>query len=191
MTYPLATEIVLFKPKPGVEDMAFVAAAEAMLPDLRAVPGFVRRELLRGDEGLWVDVVHWRSLPEALAAMDLMMTQPSAGPFMAALDEQSIEMLHLQQVHVDEGDPAGTVELVLLRLQPDADEDTFVRAARATTSDLRALDGYASRELKKATPSRVSTPDGGSLSQSAGPVQEKPCAQPFTPLTKKRSWSMI
>jgi heme-degrading monooxygenase HmoA len=130
--------------------MTFVAAAEAMLPDLRAVPGFVRRELLRGDEGLWVDVVHWRSLSEALAAMDLMVTQPSAGPFMAALDEQSIEMLHLQQVHVDEGDPAGTVELVLLRLQAGADEDAFVRAARATTSDLRALDGYASRELLRA-----------------------------------------
>ncbi len=150
MTYPLTIEVVLFKLKPGVEAMAFVAAAEAMLPDLRAVPGFVRRELLRGDEGLWVDVVHWRSLSEALAAMDLMVTQPSAGPFMAALDEQSIEMLHLQQVHVDEGDPAGTVELVLLRLQAGADEDAFVRAARATTSDLRALDGYASRELLRA-----------------------------------------
>lgn len=150
MTYPLTIEVVLFKLKPGVEDMAFVAAAEAMLPDLRTVPGFVRRELLRGDEDLWVDVVHWRSLSEALAAMDLMMTQPSAGAFMAALDEQSIEMLHLQQVHVDEGDPAGTVELVLLRLQPGADEDAFVRAARATTSDLRALDGYANRELLRA-----------------------------------------
>ena len=150
MTYPLTIEVVLFKLKPGVEAMEFVAAAEAMLPDFRAVPGFVRRELLRGDEGLWVDVVHWRSLSEALAAMDLMMTQPSAGPFMAALDEQSIEMFHLQQVHVDEGDPAGTVELVLLRLQPGADEDAFVRAARATTSDLRALDGYASRELLRA-----------------------------------------
>lgn len=150
MTYPLTIEVVLFKLKPGVEDMTFVAAAEAMLPDLRTVPGFVRRELLRGDEDLWVDVVHWRSLSEALAAMDLMMTQPSAGPFMAALDEQSIEMLHLQQVHVDEGDPAGTVELVLLRLQPGADEDAFIRAAQATTSDLRALDGYASRELLRA-----------------------------------------
>ena len=150
MTNPLTVEVTLFKLKPDVEDTAFVAAAEAILPDLRAVPGFVRRELLRGDEGLWVDVVHWRSLSEALAAMDLIMTQPSAGPFMAALDEQSIEMLHLQQVHVDEGGPAGTVELVLLRLQPGADEDAFIRAARATTSDLRALDGYASRELLRA-----------------------------------------
>ncbi len=97
----------------------------------------MRRELLRGDQGLWVDVVHWRSLSEALAAM-------------AALDEQSIEMLHLQQVHVNEGEPAGTVELVLLRLQPGADEDAFVRAAQATTSDLRALDGYASCELLRA-----------------------------------------
>lgn len=59
-------------------------------------------------------------------------------------------MLHLQQVHVDEGRPAGTVELVLLRLQPGADEDAFIRAAYATTSDLRALDGYASRELLRA-----------------------------------------
>ena len=150
MANPLTVEVTLFKLKPDVADTAFVAAAEAILPDLRTVPGFVRRELLRGDEGLWVDVVHWRSLSEALAAMDFIMTQPSADPFMAALDEQSIEMLHLQQVHVDEGDPAGIVELVLLRLQPGADEDAFIRAARATTSDLRALDGYASRELLRA-----------------------------------------
>lgn len=150
MTYPLTVEIVQFRLKPGVEDMTFVAAAAAMLPDLRAVPGFVRRELLRGDENLWVDLVHWRSLSEALAAMDVMMTKPSARPFMAALDESSIVMHHLQQVVVDEGSTAGTVELVLLRLQPGADEAAFVRAARATTSDLRALEGYASRDLLRA-----------------------------------------
>lgn len=147
MTYPLTVEIVQFRLKPGVEDMTFVAAAEAMLPDLRAVPGFVRRELLRGDENLWVDLVHWRSLSEALAAMDVMMTKPSAGPFMGALDESSIVMHHLQQVVVDEGSTAGTLEIVFLRLQPAASEDTFIRAARATTPDLRSMAGYSSREL--------------------------------------------
>ena len=150
MTQSLIIEIASFKLRPDVSAAAFLAAAEAMAPDLRAVPGFVRRELLRGDEGLWVDVIHWRSLAEALAAMDIMMTQPSAGPFVAAMDGSSIAMHHLQQVVVDESSSAGTVELVLLRLQPNADADAFVRAAHATTSDLRALDGYASRELLRA-----------------------------------------
>lgn len=147
MTESLTVEIASFKLKPGVDDAAFLNAAEAMAPDLRAVPGFVRRELLHSDENLWVDLVHWRSLSEALAAMDVMMTTPSAGPFMAALDESSIAMHHLQQVVVDEGSTAGTVEIVFLRLQPGADEDAFVRAARATTSDLRSMAGYSSREL--------------------------------------------
>lgn len=103
-----------------------------MAPDLRAVPGFVRRQLLRGDENLWVDLVHGCSVSAALAAMDVMTTKPSAGPFMAALDESSSAMHHLQQVLVDEGSTAGTVEIVFLRLQPDASADAFIRAARAT-----------------------------------------------------------
>jgi heme-degrading monooxygenase HmoA len=147
MTDSLTVEITSFKLKPGVDDAAFLRAAEAMASDLQAVPGFVRRELLHGDEGLWIDVVHWRSLSEALAAMDFVMTKPSTGPFMAALDESSIAMQHLQQVMVDEGSTAGTVEIVFLRLQPDADEDPFIRAAGATTSDLQSMAGYSSREL--------------------------------------------
>jgi hypothetical protein len=58
----------------------------------------VRRELLRGDQGLWVDVVHWRSLSEALAAAEQFPTLPSAQVFGSLMDGESIRMMHLEQV---------------------------------------------------------------------------------------------
>lgn len=90
-------EIVQFKLKPGTDEAAFLAASDAILQNLRAASGFIRRELLKNDDGQWIDLVHWNSLEEAHHAAEVMPTWPSAGAFISMLDEQSITMLHMQR----------------------------------------------------------------------------------------------
>jgi heme-degrading monooxygenase HmoA len=90
-------EIVMFKLKPDADEAAFLAASDAVLQDLRAASGFMRRELLQNDDGQWIDLVYWNSLEEAHHAAEMMPTWASAGAFISMLDEQSVTLLHLQR----------------------------------------------------------------------------------------------
>ena len=120
----MTVEIVLFRLNANVAESDFLGAVAAMTPDLRTAPGYLRRELLRGDDGLWVDVLHWRSLAEAQQAMEAMMAKPSMQPFMAMLDGSSLEMHHYEEAVTYGGadDQTGlTVEMVLGRLIAGAD----------------------------------------------------------------------
>jgi antibiotic biosynthesis monooxygenase (ABM) superfamily enzyme len=90
-------EIVQFRLKPGTDEGAFLAAAADTQAAIARLPGFLTRELLRGGDGLWVDVVHWRSEAEALAAAEAFPSMPEVVSFVAMIDETAMTMLHLAQ----------------------------------------------------------------------------------------------
>ncbi len=90
-------EIVQFRLKPGVDEDAFLAAAADTQAAIARLPGLLARELLRGEDGLWVDVVHWRSEAEALAAAAAFATMPEVTSFVAMIDETTMTMQHLAQ----------------------------------------------------------------------------------------------
>lgn len=96
----LTVELVTFKLNEGADEAAFLQAADAVMADIRQLPGYVRRELLKGDDGQWIDVVHWRSRNDALAAAELFNTLPSAQAFGSFLDAGTIAMLHPAQALV-------------------------------------------------------------------------------------------
>ena len=96
----LTVELVTFKLNEGADEAAFLQAADAVMADIRQLPGYMRRELLKGDDGQWIDVVHWRSRADALAAAELFNTLPSAQAFGSFLDFTSLTMLHPVQALV-------------------------------------------------------------------------------------------
>jgi hypothetical protein len=78
---PATAEYVLewapFELKPGVAEADLLAASDALQTEfLSQQPGFIRRELLRGKDGQWVDTVYWRSLAKAEQAARLVMESP-------------------------------------------------------------------------------------------------------------------
>ena len=99
MTASPTVEVVLFKLRPGASEDAFMRANEALIPDLRAMSGFIRRELHRGDDGQWMDTVYWRSRSDAMRAAELFPSLASAAPLMELLDTESLTMLHVAPVH--------------------------------------------------------------------------------------------
>jgi hypothetical protein len=61
----------------GVTEEALISASEALQHDfLSRQRGFVRRELLRGRNGQWVDLVHWESEAAASAAFAAAEASP-------------------------------------------------------------------------------------------------------------------
>lgn len=91
-------ELVQFRLKAGVDEAAFLEAAADTQRAITRLPGFLGRELLRDDDGIWVDIVHWRSKAEALAAAETFGGLPEAAAFASMIDETQMTMLHLGQV---------------------------------------------------------------------------------------------
>jgi hypothetical protein len=98
MTQRPVLEVVLFKLKPGADEAAFLAASEAVMPDLRTMHGFIRRELLKDADGRWMDTVHWHNLDDAHRAAEVFLSLSCAQTLVALIDETSMTMLHLEPV---------------------------------------------------------------------------------------------
>ncbi|HJZ46753.1 MAG TPA: hypothetical protein VKE41_06290 [Roseiflexaceae bacterium] len=90
-------EVVLFKLQPGVEEAAFLQINQSILTDLRAMSGFIRRDLFKDSHGQWMDIVYWSSLAEAQRAAEIFPSLPCAQSLMEMLDGTSLTMLHLEQ----------------------------------------------------------------------------------------------
>ena len=98
MSNPMTVEIVLFKLNAETDEAAFLQAAEAVTPALRAMTGFIDRALLKDENGHWLDIMHWQNREAAVQAAEIFPTLECAKPFGAMLDWSSVTMLHLQPV---------------------------------------------------------------------------------------------
>ena len=94
-------ELAIGKVKEGISREAYLAAAVAVEADLRAMPGFRSRRLLAGEDGLWVDLVLWDSMEDALQAARAFEHIPSALPMIGMLNGETIRMYHLEPVYED------------------------------------------------------------------------------------------
>jgi hypothetical protein len=88
-------EIASFRLMPSVSDADFLSAAQATEAVVAAQPGFLRRSLLRDDQGIWIDMVTWQSLPLAQTAAETVVADPAFAPFGAAIAMESLSMRHL------------------------------------------------------------------------------------------------
>ena len=91
-------EVALFRLKNGTDEEAFLTATDATNSALKSYGGFIRREVLKSEDGHWLDLVYWSSLEEALSAAEQIMSDPSCHPFLEMLDMESVTMLHLHPV---------------------------------------------------------------------------------------------
>jgi hypothetical protein len=93
-------ELVLARASAGASDADVLALAGALQRQVETFPGFLRRRVLHGDDGLWVDVLDWTTLDEALRAAEAIEAQPGIEQQLAVLDMASLRMLHLAPVRV-------------------------------------------------------------------------------------------
>lgn len=99
-----AVEWAPFRLAAGVTEAMLLEAAEGIQRDFLAKQrGFVRRELLRGPDGLWVDLVHWADDAAAHEAFSAAAESAACSTYFAMItgpdgDEPGAGMLHLQRV---------------------------------------------------------------------------------------------
>lgn len=98
MTQQQIVEITEFTHVDGTDDATLLEASAGIQADLESFPGFVRRDLLRGEDGTWVDLVWWESKDAAESAVETAMTLEAFGRYFSLIDESSIEMHHFETV---------------------------------------------------------------------------------------------
>ncbi len=77
-----------FRLKPEATEAELAAASETLQRDfLAAQPGFLRRDLLRGPDGAYVDAVWWATPEAAAAAMALAADSPVCSRYFALMSE--------------------------------------------------------------------------------------------------------
>ncbi len=88
-------ETVSFKLIPGTGTAAFLATNQAINTWVKLQPGFLSRRLCQHDDGVWLDIVHWKSMQDAQTAAQKMMSEDfGQGAFMSMLDTASMVMRH-------------------------------------------------------------------------------------------------
>lgn len=76
-----------FRLKPGVEEATLLQISERMQRDfLSNQDGFVRRELIKGAEGAYTDLVWWESFASSQAAMKKAACSPAVKAYLAVMD---------------------------------------------------------------------------------------------------------
>lgn len=86
------TEVLTWQGLPGVSDQQMIDAVEAMVPDLKQLPGFLLQTLSKDSNGRWLDLYFWQTAEEAHASNELMADKASLGALMSLLDVESITM---------------------------------------------------------------------------------------------------
>ena len=94
----MIVEVSQFRLVEGTDEEEFLRAAEETQAGyLQQQPGFQSRELLRADDGVWMDIVRFASLEAAQQAFQGFNGHPSARAFEAMLDVSNVTMSHWSQ----------------------------------------------------------------------------------------------
>ena len=91
-------ELVFFKSKPHVSDAEVTESANTIQALATRLGIKFQLQLLRSDEGEWVEIVHWESQEEAQRVEQSVMQMPEAQQAMAVMDETSLRMVLLHPV---------------------------------------------------------------------------------------------
>ena len=84
----LTVEWAPFKVSKQVSDQQLFDAANALENDfLNKQPGYLRRELLKGEDNNWVDLVYWSSPEQAQAASQSFMESTACQQYFALMTD--------------------------------------------------------------------------------------------------------
>ncbi len=84
------TEVYVFRTATGVTDAQLIDAAASVDPTVAALPGYLGRQLYRGANGSWIDMVHWRTPENAEHASTAVQASEQCLEFFSLSDEKSV-----------------------------------------------------------------------------------------------------
>lgn len=84
-------EVVIFPVKPGVTSAQLLTASAAITPILSAMPGFISRDFGAGDDGQFLDIIHWRDRDAAHFAAQQVMGHAQCCAYFDLMDQARMQ----------------------------------------------------------------------------------------------------
>jgi hypothetical protein len=94
----IVVEAAMFRLRSGTGRAQFLAASSAAGEVLRGMRGFLGRDLLEGDDGEWLDLLHWASQEDAQRSIEALTQSRDAQPFLELIDPESVQLRHYRTV---------------------------------------------------------------------------------------------
>lgn len=88
-------ELIFFKPKPSVSDSEVIESANKIQALAAEMGAAFELELLKSEEGEWVEIAHWNNQEDAHRVEQAVMSMPEAMEAMSVMDETSMRMVFL------------------------------------------------------------------------------------------------
>jgi len=99
MDKKLIVEIATGKLVNGTDEQKFMEAAQTLQDEfLEQQPGYISRVFFKGEDGVWGDIVHWRSLEEAQQAKNVALENPVCKSYFSMFDPDSIKVIHAEVI---------------------------------------------------------------------------------------------
>jgi hypothetical protein len=92
-------ELVFFRPRPDINDAEVLASAHKIRELANSMNSSFDLELLRTEEGEWVELVRWPSQAEAQRVEQAVMQLPEAQEAMSVMEESSIRLVFLHPIN--------------------------------------------------------------------------------------------
>lgn len=94
-------EVAFYQLKSGIDDAQFLSISDEATDVYRKLPGFVRRELMKSEDGNWVDLVYWQDRDVAKLAEPTLYSDATIARVMAVLDTETMIFTHALTVRQD------------------------------------------------------------------------------------------
>ena len=103
MTSRFTVEWAQFRAAAGIDEATVLAASRALQSEfLDKQDGFIRRELFKGPDDSWADLLYWESREAAERALRNAADSPACSRYFALIaasgEDSGPGMLHLEQV---------------------------------------------------------------------------------------------
>ena len=99
----IVVEFIRYKLLEGTKTDDFLKAAEKMIPYLKTQKGLIDWQLCKGEDGNWIEILHWKSLDEAKKAAKKVLELDSVQAFVKFIDESTTESDYLETVKNSKG----------------------------------------------------------------------------------------
>ena len=80
----------------GIEEQSFLEVSAKLTPELAELPGFIKRELHKGETGRWRDVVYWETRADADRSELAIPTIAACVTCIAMMDHTAMTVTHFE-----------------------------------------------------------------------------------------------
>lgn len=92
-------ELVTFRARQGVTNQQLETQGAALEGFLKEQPGFLYRSLSVDEDGLWYDIVYWKTMSDAESAAEKFKQNQLGMAMMELIDMDSARMRHMVASH--------------------------------------------------------------------------------------------